>query len=81
MGQMVMNPFEAVQYPQDPLYDSTTVASPASVQMVAMAQQQAYMMQPQQQPLREDGTNPFGNPYGAPGVASYPPHNPYTGYM
>ncbi|KAG1327505.1 putative clathrin assembly protein [Cocos nucifera] len=81
MGQMAPNPFEAVQYPQDPFYASNTITPPASVQMAAMAQQQACMMQPQQQPLRQDGTNPFGNPYGAPGAASYPPHNPYRGYM
>ncbi|KAG1363729.1 putative clathrin assembly protein [Cocos nucifera] len=81
MGQMVMNPFVAVQYPQDSLYASTTVASPASVQMVAMAQQQTYMMQQQQQPLGQDGTNPFSNPFEVPSVPSYPPHNPYTGCM
>nr|XP_019701697.2 putative clathrin assembly protein At5g35200 [Elaeis guineensis] len=81
MGQMAPNPFEAVQSSQDPFYASNAVTPPASVQMAAMAQQQAYMMQPQPQPSRQDGTNPFGNPYGASGVASYPPHNPYTGYM
>ncbi|XP_038987333.1 putative clathrin assembly protein At5g35200 isoform X2 [Phoenix dactylifera] len=81
MGQMAPNPFDAVQHPQDPFYASNTITPPASVQMAAMAQQQAYMMQQQQQPLRQDGSNPFGNPYGALGVPSYPPHNPYTGYM
>lgn len=81
MDQMAPNPFEALQCPQDPFHASNTITPPASVQMAAMAQQQAYMMQQQQQPLREDGTNPFGNPYGAPGVPSYPPNNPYTGFM
>nr|XP_019707819.1 putative clathrin assembly protein At5g35200 isoform X1 [Elaeis guineensis] len=81
MGQMVMNSSKVLQYPQNPLYASTTMASPASVQMAAMAQQQAYMMQQQQQPLGQDGTNPFSNPFEAPSVPSYTPHNPYTGCM
>ncbi|XP_065015630.1 putative clathrin assembly protein At5g35200 isoform X3 [Musa acuminata AAA Group] len=54
----------------------------ASVEMATMAQQQA-LMQQQQQALGQDGTNPFGNPFGPTGVlyAQDPSHNPYTGYM
>lgn len=81
MGQVAPNPFEAAQYSQDPFFASSSIAPPANVQMAAMAQQQALMMQGQQQTVGQDGTNPFGNPFGAAGGPSYPTHNPYTGFM
>ncbi|GBG79315.1 hypothetical protein CBR_g29464 [Chara braunii] len=77
------NPFEAapaVQAGQDPFAASNKFAPPPSVQMAAMAQQQA-MMQRQQQamlgmplaPGQNLGANPFGNPaagFGGVGGAS-----------
>ncbi|OAY63065.1 putative clathrin assembly protein, partial [Ananas comosus] len=70
VGQVASNPFEPVQYPQDPFFASNSIAPPGSVQMAAMAQQQALMMQQQQHSSGQDPTNPFGNPY-----------NPYSGLM
>lgn len=70
VGQVASNPFEPVQYPQDPFFASNSIAPPGSVQMAAMAQQQALMMQQQQHSTGHDPTNPFGNPY-----------NPYSGLM
>ncbi|KAF6156366.1 hypothetical protein GIB67_031487 [Kingdonia uniflora] len=82
MEQVVSNPFEPAQYSngQDPFYASNNFAPPTNVQMTAMSQQQAYMMQQHQhqQMLSQDPANPFGNPYVAQG-APYPPQNPYNG--
>ncbi|XP_073002599.1 putative clathrin assembly protein At5g35200 isoform X1 [Typha latifolia] len=71
MGQVAPNPFEVVQYSQDPFSASNSIAPTSSVQMAATMQQQALMMQQQQQQqaMGQGSTNPFGNPY-----------NPYTGY-
>uniref|UniRef100_A0A804ILJ4 AP180 N-terminal homology (ANTH) domain-containing protein n=1 Tax=Musa acuminata subsp. malaccensis TaxID=214687 RepID=A0A804ILJ4_MUSAM len=81
-GQVAPNPFDTSHYFQDLFYASNGIAPSASVEMVTMAQQQA-LMQQQQQALGQDGTNPFGNPFGPTGVlyAQDPSHNPYTGYM
>ncbi|XP_064959088.1 putative clathrin assembly protein At5g35200 isoform X2 [Musa acuminata AAA Group] len=76
-GQVAPNPFDTSHYFQDLFYASNGIAPSASVEMATMAQQQ------QQQALGQDGTNPFGNPFGPTGVlyAQDPSHNPYTGYM
>lgn len=81
-GQVAPNPFDTSHYFQDLFYASNGIAPSASVEMATMAQQQA-LMQQQQQALGQDGTNPFGNPFGPTGVlyAQDPSHNPYTGYM
>ncbi|CAL9160630.1 unnamed protein product, partial [Musa hybrid cultivar] len=73
-GQVAPNPFDTSHYFQDLFYASNGIAPSASVEMATMAQQQA---------LGQDGTNPFGNPFGPTGVlyAQDPSHNPYTGYM
>ncbi|KAJ0989856.1 hypothetical protein J5N97_008212 [Dioscorea zingiberensis] len=81
MGQVAPNPFETLQYSQDPFYASNSIAPPATVQLSAMAQQQALMMQQQQQPMGQESSNPFGNPFAGAGIQSYPNHNPYTGFM
>ncbi|XP_077215198.1 putative clathrin assembly protein At5g35200 isoform X2 [Tasmannia lanceolata] len=85
MGQVAPNPFESAQFSQDPFYASISIAPPANVQMAAMAQQQqAFMMQQQQQQMmgnQDASSNPFGNPYGPPGVPSYQSHNPYSGFI
>ncbi|URD95398.1 ENTH [Musa troglodytarum] len=81
-GRVAPNPFDTSHYFQDPFYASNGIAPLAGVEMATMAQQQA-LMQLQQQALGQDGTNPFGNPFGPTGVlyAQDPSHNPYTGYM
>uniref|UniRef100_A0A2P2LP58 Uncharacterized protein MANES_06G046400 n=1 Tax=Rhizophora mucronata TaxID=61149 RepID=A0A2P2LP58_RHIMU len=94
------NPWEPVPMPgpmmqttaHDPFFASGGVATPHSVQMAAMAnQQQAFMLQqqqymmmmgPQQQPM-----NPFGSPFGAnvhPYGSGMPPvqaYNPHPGFI
>ncbi|CAL9050224.1 unnamed protein product [Musa banksii] len=66
-GQVAPNPFDTSHYFQDLFYASNGIAPSASVEMATMAQQQA-LMQQQQQALGQDGTNPFGNPFGPTGV-------------
>uniref|UniRef100_A0A1D1Y0T7 Putative clathrin assembly protein At5g35200 n=1 Tax=Anthurium amnicola TaxID=1678845 RepID=A0A1D1Y0T7_9ARAE len=79
VGQLAPNPFEAVQYSDDPFYASNNIVPPAGVQMAAMAQQQAHMRQ--QQMMEKDTTNPFGDPHGGMGLPPHQPQNPYTGYI
>ncbi|KAI3786864.1 hypothetical protein L1987_40898 [Smallanthus sonchifolius] len=73
----------------DPFYASTGIATPHNI---LMAQQQAFIFQQQQQmmmmsqPLPQQGSNPFANPYGAsphPYGSGLPvqSYNPYSGLM
>ncbi|RWW05813.1 hypothetical protein GW17_00030891, partial [Ensete ventricosum] len=81
-GQVAPNPFDTSHYSQDAFYAFNSIAPPDGVEMATMAQQQV-LMQQQQQALGQDGSNPFGNPFG-PTEVSYaqdPSYNPYTGYM
>lgn len=73
----------------DPFYGSNNIPMAA----MAQQQQQAFMFQQQQQqmmmmpqPLQQQGSNPFANPYGptphpyGPGVPVQS-YNPYSGFI
>ncbi|KAI3714860.1 hypothetical protein L6452_21820 [Arctium lappa] len=84
-------PMMPPQTAPDPFYASNMMAAPHNVQMAAMAlQQQAFMLQQQQQQMmmnpQQQGSNPFGNPYGDgphPYNTGVPvqPYNQYNGLI
>ncbi|OMO97096.1 ENTH/ANTH/VHS superfamily protein [Corchorus capsularis] len=79
LNPMLGNNLFGVDYSQVPPYGSGYVISPADVQMAAMAQQQPYIMNPQQQPQPHmvgcDSTIPSANPFLEQNVPSDPPND------